>query len=162
MTTVFFLTLFMQTSARKKGLLVLSLAALSLIAFSACSTEGTASADPAAKTVGSTPNVPDSTSPEVNGASTSGVANIVPAAENGATQVSDDVKNLLANQDQLNLLVEKGDVAGCKGLTMAQFQVSCETNILANKAKSNQDLSVCDTASTAEIKTQCQGLVAKK
>jgi hypothetical protein len=75
---------------------------------------------------------------------------------------SEDLDHLLSNQDRLNILVSKGDLEGCKELDMPQFRLSCETNILANRATSNRDVPVCDKASTDEAKTHCQRLVSNK
>jgi hypothetical protein len=79
-----------------------------------------------------------------------------------APAASDEVKKLLANQDMLNTLVKAGDVAKCKTLEMAQYQVSCEANILANKAKSKTDKAVCKAASTPEAQVQCESVVSTK
>lgn len=75
---------------------------------------------------------------------------------------SDEVQKLLANQDKLNGLVKEGDATKCKTLEMVQYQVSCEANILANKAKSKTDKEVCKAASTPEALAQCESVVSTK
>lgn len=101
--------------------------------------------------------------------SSEGTVSIQPAdgaatSETPATDaVSDeDVKKLLADQDKLNALVAKGDVKGCAELDMIQFRNTCESNILANTAKSGTDTAVCAKASSGEVKTQCETLVAAR
>jgi hypothetical protein len=73
-----------------------------------------------------------------------------------------EVKQLRENQDKLNLLIAGGEITKCNDLDLNQFRDSCEANILVSRAKTNKDLTVCKEASTAEIKTQCERLVAKK
>lgn len=84
--------------------------------------------------------------------------------ENGInlTPPSEEVQKLLSLQDQLSQIVKAADVAKCQELSMEQYVKSCEVNILANKAASATDTAVCDAASSEEIKTQCQTLVAGK
>lgn len=147
----------MKNPVQKKVALFLAIAVLSLMALSACNSASTVPADTTATVPGTA-----SDTAKVNGSSITGSVELAPGTETGTQVVSDDVKNLLANQDKLNVIVAKGDVAGCKELDMPQFQVSCETNILANKAASNKDLAVCDSALTADVKARCQEVVSNK
>ena len=81
-------------------------------------------------------------------------------ASNPAASV--EVQKLLASQDKLNALVKAGDITKCKTLEMTQYQVSCEANILADKAKSKTDKAVCKAASTPEALVQCESVVSAK
>ena len=164
----------MTNLVQKKGSLFLAMAVLVLIGLSACAS-GTPSVTQSGDAVVNGSNTTGSVTGTVdiapgtvtdgaqsNEASTTGSVEIAPGKEAGTSEVSEEVQNLLANQDKLNVIVAKGDVAGCKELDMPQFQVSCETNVLANKAKSKKDLAVCDSASTVDIKTRCAEVVANK
>jgi len=155
----------MKNTVGKRAFYLLAAMLFSLSIFAACSQQETTPADTDA-TVNENKPADAGKTGDVGSAGTAVIepangSTTMEAAENVSAE-SEDVKNLLANQDKLNALVLKGDVAGCKDLDMPQFQISCETNILVNKAKSNTDLAVCDASSTPDIKIQCLDLVAKK
>lgn len=73
-----------------------------------------------------------------------------------------EVENLLSLQDQLSEIVTEGDASRCQELSLEQFVVSCEVNILSAQAKTASDTGVCDKASTDDIKARCVATVELK
>jgi hypothetical protein len=81
---------------------------------------------------------------------------------NAEGEVQDQTSMLLEMQGKLSEIVLSGDVERCKELTLEQYLTSCEANILANRAQSPGDATVCDEASTENNKTRCINLVSNK
>jgi hypothetical protein len=86
----------------------------------------------------------------------------LPVQEEQVQSQTDEVKNLLENQDKLNIYVSEGNIEACRSLDMEQFRNTCEANILVKQAKSKEDVTVCDKGSNEKVKEQCKLLVSKK
>ena len=93
---------------------------------------------------------------------TTGTADIAETIEGAANTQSFKEEDLLKLQSSLTEIVTAGDVSKCTELTVEQYFVTCEINILSATAKSAADTQVCDKASNEYIKGRCVAQVKLK
>jgi hypothetical protein len=102
---------------------------------------------------------PGQTAVTVNSADS---GNLSPETMESEQSITFSEQDLLRFQDRLNEIVKSGDVSKCKELTVQQFFVTCEVDMLSAQAKSADDTQVCDKASKKEIKDRCVAQVKLK